>query len=603
MKNVSDLSFFWSTLGPFKKSAVILFFLIIASALSEALGLGMILPLLQTALDPQSDYTGTTRYLALVLNLLPNKFHLLIICGITIILIFIKNIFAIFQTYYSNRFMTNFRRYWSSGIMETYIYSKFASLVNEKQGILLNNMVQEPTYASKAMQDLIDFFAKCIISVFILALLLVVNWRITLAVCFVSALIILILRSITHTYAMNVGKKKIKLNQQISAIAAESIAGVRQIKTFSMEKRIIREFINQLDSLLNLVLRFSVVNKLPGVIGEVVFAAIIIGVFLFYYYIKAGAVASIIPVVALFLICAQRLFANITSLLSERMSIISYFPSFKLVNDLINDTGVREEVKRGGSIKYLQEGIVFRNVVFSYQENKVLFERMNVEFKKGMITAIAGPSGSGKSTICDLLIGLYRPSGGEIQVDGMNMDLLNIHSWRNLIGYISQETFLFNASIRDNILVGNPEASEKEMIAAAKLANIHEFIQTLPEKYETVLGDRGLTISGGQRQRIAIARALIRNPEVIILDEATSSLDNESERQIEESLKRFFGEKTIIIITHRLSSLSIADRIYVLDNGSIVESGSYDELMKDRGLFWKLEQISRERKVERQAAN
>jgi ABC-type multidrug transport system fused ATPase/permease subunit len=603
MADSYNLSFLWSTFGPFKKSAIILFFIILIAALSETLGLGMILPLLQTVLDPQSGYTGATRYLAPVLNLFPKKFNLLLVCGMTIILILIKNLFTFLQIYYSNRFMTSFRRYWSSGIMETYIYSKFASLVIEKQGVLLNNIVQEPTYASKALRDLIDFFAKCIISFFILMLLLEVNWLITLAVCFISALIVFILRRITHNYAMNVGKKKIKLNQQISAIAAESIAGVRQIKTFSMEKGIINEFINKLDSLLSLVLRFNVVNKIPEILGEVVFTTIMIGVLLFYYYIQGVPVGSIIPIMALFLICAQRLFSNFTSLLSERMSIISYLPSFRLVSGLTNNISAREDIQKGKSIKYLEKGIVFEDISFSYKEDSPLFERMKMEFRKGMITAIAGPSGSGKSTICDMLIGLYRPLSGGIYIDGKNMTDLNIHSWRNLIGYISQETFLFNASIRDNILVGNPKANEKEMIAAAKLANIHEFIQTLPEKYETALGDRGLTLSGGQRQRIAIARALIRNPEVIILDEATSSLDSESERQIEESLKRFFGEKTIIIITHRLSSLSIADRIYVLDNGSIVESGSYDELMKDRGLFWKLEQISRERKVERQAAN
>lgn len=164
MSNSFSLYYLWSTFGPFKKSAIILFLVIIVSALTEALGLGMILPLLQIALDPQSHYTGAVRYIAPVIRLFPTKFHLLFVCGIMIILILIKNIFIIFETYYSNRFATDLRRYWSGGIMETYMFSKFSSLVNEKQGVLLNNIVQEPSYASVGLRDVIDFFAKSVIS-------------------------------------------------------------------------------------------------------------------------------------------------------------------------------------------------------------------------------------------------------------------------------------------------------------------------------------------------------------------------------------------------------------------------------------------------------
>lgn len=592
MKLFSDISFLWSTFGHFKKSAVILFFIIIASALTETLGLAMILPLLEIIMGAQSGSMVEAKYLAPVLDNFPKELHLFLVCSIYLVLLFIKSLFAVLHVYYSTRFITNLRRYWSCGIMESYMRSNFASLLRQKQGVLMNNMINEPSFASKALRDMTDFIAKSVITIFIVAFLFFVSWRISLAICFISAVMLFIVWRVTHNYSLAVGKKKIKLNQQISGVAAESIAGIRQVKTFSIENRVIKEFSDRLDRLVNLLVRFTVINMLPKVFGETIIFTLIIGALLFYQYVMGLSIVSIIPIMGLFMISAQKLFSSLTNLLSQRMSIISYMPSFKLVNELINDKAVLEDRSNGRAIKPFGGTIRFHNVSFSYTGEKALFDSLNLEISKGNITAVAGPSGSGKSTICDLLIRFYKPTDGEIVIDNINLQEFDIKAWRSLIGYVSQDSFLFNTTVGENILIGKPDASIKEIIWAAQLANAHEFIEALPEKYDTILGDSGVALSGGQRQRIAIARAIIRNPELLILDEATSALDLRSEQCIYDSLKELSKTRAVLLISHRLSSLRFASQIYVLENGTIVESGQYDKLIKEKGLFWELEQLS-----------
>ena len=597
MKLISDIQFFLNAFERYKKQAVVLFFVIIAAAVSETLGLWVILPLLDILINSKAS-SSVPSFFVSFLNFFSPSHHLLVVCTVAISLITTKSIFSLLGTYWSIKYITNMRRYWSAGVMKSYMYSKFPSLIRQKQGVLLNNVINEPALASKSLRDVIDFIAKAIMSLAITIILVAVNWKITLIVAIFSILIMVMVWRMTHKYSYAVGKKKIKLNQEISSVAAESIAGIRQIKTFSMENMVIRDFFERIASLLNVIVKFSVVGGLPRAFTELLIIIVALGALLFYRYVINVPVATILPLMGFFIISAQRLFGNVSGLLAQRMSIISYMPSLKLVEGIVRDLSVLEEIEGGDEIEDVQNGIIFKNVCFSHENSEVLFDDLNLEIQKGSIIAAAGPSGSGKSTLCDLLIGFYRPVSGEILIDGKDLRKYNIKSWRNNIGYISQDTFLFNLSVKENIIIGKPDASDKEVYEAARQAGASEFIEGLPERYDTIVGDRGVTLSGGQRQRIAIARALIRNPEILIFDEATSSLDSEAERGILDFLRGLRGEKTVLIITHRLSSLHVADKIYVLDKGSIVESGRYDELLSKRGLFWELEQITRKEAFE-----
>ncbi len=229
-----------------------------------------------------------------------------------------------------------------------------------------------------------------------------------------------------------------------------------------------------------------------------------------------------------------------------------------------------------------------KNVNFQYENGHEILKDINLEIPKGKVLAIVGPSGAGKSSLVDLIPRFYDVESGSISIDGINIKDITINSLRDLMGIVTQETILFNDSIRNNIAYGSQELPLEKIIEAAKAANAHNFINELSKGYDTVIGDRGVKLSGGERQRISIARALLKNPPILILDEATSSLDTESETLVQQAIERLMVGRTSIVIAHRLSTTQSADKIIVLSDGKIVESGNHIELMKIGGLYKKL---------------
>ncbi|PMB10263.1 ABC transporter ATP-binding protein, partial [Fischerella thermalis CCMEE 5328] len=242
----------------------------------------------------------------------------------------------------------------------------------------------------------------------------------------------------------------------------------------------------------------------------------------------------------------------------------------------------------------LQRGIDVVSVDFGYDRENLVLHNITLSIEKGKMTALVGSTGAGKSTLADLIPRFHDPTEGKVLVDGVDVREFEIDSWRRKMAVVSQDTFIFNTSIRNNIAYGTPRATEAEIREAARLANALEFIEEMPEGFDTVLGDRGVRLSGGQRQRIAIARALLRNPQILILDEATSALDSVTERLIQESLEKLSAGRTVIAIAHRLSTIAKADKVVVLEHGRIVEQGKYQDLLEQRGKLWKYHQAQYE---------
>jgi subfamily B ATP-binding cassette protein MsbA len=252
-----------------------------------------------------------------------------------------------------------------------------------------------------------------------------------------------------------------------------------------------------------------------------------------------------------------------------------------------------EVADRAGAtpLERLQESIEFRNVRFAYDNSRTIIDGVNFTIRKGETVALVGPSGGGKSTLSELVPRFYDIQGGDILIDGRSVKEYTQESLRSHISVVAQDTILFNDTIGNNIALGKLDATREEIVAAAKVANAHDFIMETAQGYDTNIGDRGMKLSGGQRQRLSIARAVLKNPEILILDEATSALDTESEKLVQEALNTLLQGRTSIVIAHRLSTIHNADRIIVIDHGRVAEQGTHEELLAQGGIYAKLIQM------------
>lgn len=292
-----------------------------------------------------------------------------------------------------------------------------------------------------------------------------------------------------------------------------------------------------------------------------------------------------------FLFVLLRTTPLVSALNGGRVNFIAAQGSLSAVSDLLRRDGKPYFQDGQKLFKGLQRSIEFVSVDFAYNLDDPVLHDITLSITRGETTALVGGSGAGKTTLADLIPRFYDPSQGQILIDGIDLRKLKIDSLREKMAIVSQDTFIFDTTVRENIAYGVENISDTDVFEAAKLANALAFIQDLPEEFETVLGDKGVRLSGGQRQRIAIARALLRDPEILILDEATSALDSVTERLIQESLEKLSKGRTVIAIAHRLSTISNADKVVVLEQGGIVEQGSYKDLLEQRGKLWKYHEM------------
>ena len=367
----------------------------------------------------------------------------------------------------------------------------------------------------------------------------------------------------------------------------EAILSIRVVKSFGAEAFEAARLSRTLRDVLRINVKFGVYKHgeepARAVVNYVVEASILL---LAAYELLAGRLA--VPTFFLFLYVGRSLMVQVGRLGGAYTQIQATLAASTRVAELFAQA---PEVKDGPeSITGFRDRIVLHDVSFDYGAERVL-DRVSFEIKKGEIVALVGPSGVGKSTLADLILRLYDPVEGSITIDGRDLRALRQDSYRRLFGVVSQEALLFNATIRENIAYGREGISDAEIVRAARIANAHDFIMEFPDGYETVVGDRGIRLSGGQRQRIAIARAIVGNPPILILDEATSSLDSESERLVQQAIDRVIEGSTSIVIAHRLSTVLHADKIVVMSRGSIEAIGRHADLLASNETYGRLYQL------------
>lgn len=391
-------------------------------------------------------------------------------------------------------------------------------------------------------------------------------------------------RRVKMSNAFDDVRKKIAV---VNAKLENSISGIRVAKSFTNEEYEMEKF-DEGNSEFK-VARSSAYKYMAEFMAGMRFLVDMLNVVVLGfggYFVYKGYI-DVIDLVTYFLYIAYFMqpIRRLTSFVEQYQSGMSGFKRFIEIMDTKSDIIDSKDAKELDQVK---GNIDFKNATFKYNENTEILSNINLEIEAGKTLALVGPSGGGKTTICHLIPRFYELNEGEISIDGMDIKDVTLKSLRRNIGIVQQDVFLFTGTIKENILYGNPEASDEEVVKAAKNANIHEFICSLPDGYDTYVGERGVKLSGGQKQRISIARVFLKNPPILILDEATSALDNTSELIIQKSLEDLSKGRTTIVVAHRLSTVKNADEIVVLTDKGIIEKGPHEELMAKEGVYSKL---------------
>ena len=567
-----------SIIGPFRWLAALVLATMVLNALFGALGVGVVLPVFDFLNRGAAAGQGSAKYLMPVLGLFPPQHHLLILCLGVILLFALKNMVGLLSVWLSSRFAFRLRDYWADGISRRYLFERYDLFIHHQQGIVINNLLREPADAAMALGFVLESLSALILAGSIFVLTCLVSWRFVLAFSAVCGLLVLLLRRVTYGYSVQMGAKRLKLYHRLSAQIAETVAAMKEVKITCSEGLRHQEMLGILERIGRIKVHVAVVNAAPQAVGEfAVISLFMVAIFVVTAVMGVGFQA-ILPQLAFFFLAFTRLFLTVSNLFAMRMRALNLWPSLELVHRLTQESPQPEDQGRGLPIGRLESDIVFRGVAFAYGPEQPVFSGLDMVIPRGRVTFVIGPSGAGKSTLIDLLVRLYPPDRGTIMANGRDIQEFKLRDWRAIIGYVSQDVFLFNGTVRENIMIGRPQASEEEMVRAAGTAGAHEFISALPQGYDTPIGDRGLALSGGQRKRVAIARALIRNPQILIFDEATSSFEQEMEEQLLGELKAAYQDKTVIHITHRLSGAVQADQVYVIEKGTVAAAGKWEDI-------------------------
>lgn len=520
----------------------------------------------------------------IILNMTDGLFSQLILTGLAVMLLqCVIRLISFFKTVFYKRIFNVTIETMKMDLTKAILDLEIRELDNSNSGLFINRINKDTEDIAGVFMEFAYWISYIISNMGVLVTIFILN-----KYMFVFSLITTLTCYFIHRKKVNkmykIQKKLRSLSEDVTSLSTEVIRGIRDIKVLnasdvvlsSMGKRI-NDVLDERSKLINNRNLFDILDSVVKNVFSFLF--LVLGVYL------CSKNLLTIPV---FVILYNYL-NKVYGLLNGIANLSEYLKTFALSSSRIYEIIYNEELKKeefgNKHIDKIIGNIEFKNVSFEYNDNVSVLKKLNLKIKENETVAIVGKSGAGKTTLFSLMSYLYKPTKGKILIDGIDISKLDRGSIRDNISIITQNPYIFNFSIKENLLLTSPDATDDEIKNACKIASLDEFIETLPDGYDTVVGEGGVTLSGGQRQRLAIARALLMKTKIILFDEATSALDNDTQANIQESIKHMKGDFTIVIVAHRLSTIKDADRILVLDDGAIVQEGTHKQLMKSSTLY------------------
>lgn len=552
----------------------------LVSGFAESFGIAVIIPLfyLMTGNEPTGSSLDT------ISNVVKNVFsffHLPLIAPILLTLIlvlfFAKAFIYLFARYFSARIVSRFEENTRKELFNSTITASWPYLLNQKGGQLENIITYDVERASTAL-TLISGAILTITSFMMYAsVAFSISAKITLIIVAVGGLLLFAFKPILYRIR-KLAQEVVATQKEVSHRISESVAGTKVIKSAAVEHVIMSKNSHLFSDLRKARLRMSWLRQSTLNFIEPLGFVVIAVMFIISYRTSTFNIAAF--AVVMYLI--ERMFGFLQNIQTNLHNISETVPYVQAMIAYRQSVTEHREDDYGTQPFAFEQELRFNNVLFAYMERQPILHDLSFSVPRGSMVGIVGVSGAGKTTIADLLLRLLKPTDGIITVDGDDIEHIRLADWRKSIGYVPQDTFLINGTIRENICFYDEQVTDADIIEAAKAANIYDVVQSLPDMFETIVGERGIKLSGGQRQRIALARALARKPHILILDEATSAIDTESEQLIQESILKLRSHVTVIIIAHRPTTIIHCDTVFVLEDGKISEHGTPDKLSQNK---------------------
>jgi subfamily B ATP-binding cassette protein MsbA len=560
------------------------------SSIAEAVGIGLFLPVLDPgylAGRAPGTHTGTIPALLAKLSAIPGTSRVAVIVAVILAALILKAVIAYANAVLSARKNLELGHTLRCEVFSSLLNSGYAFVSRNDWGKLLDVLSTETWRSTQALAAaILAITSLCTLIVFS-ALLLLISWQLTLAVAIGMVVLSLAVRWISRPVKRH-GEEAVRLNGKLGEHMVDGILGMRTVETFNLQNHLRNRFQHSSDEVRAAFLRVetwsSLVNPCADVSSSLFLLALVI--------VSAGS-GTPWPVLVVTVMMIYRLQAPFKQLENSRVTWAGLSGASASVNELLERTAASSRRRPTSSVvRKLEREIRFQSVCFSYPNAAdPSLQDVTVSIPRGQVTALVGLSGAGKTTFLNLLCGLYEPDTGAILVDGVPLTEIDSTAWRERLALAGQDIHLFNTTVHENIRYGRLTATDAEILDAARRAHADEFLSEFPNGYETLVGDNGGRLSGGQRQRIALARAFLRDPEILILDEATNALDSLSERWVQSALEELGEHRTVVIAAHRFSTIRHADQVIVLDGGRVVEQGSPASLRGRDGLFARLYQL------------